>query len=276
MRRVAINPSLAVGGALGGLILGAALLSLIWTPYDPAAVNIPARLAAPSGAYWFGTDHFGRDIFSMVLVGARNAMGVALAAVGIGLVLGLPLGVWAAIRRGWAEEGVMRLVDLAFAFPAILSAAVITANLGPGAATVILAVGLFNVAVFARVARGAALQVLGRPFVTAARAIGRTEIQVVARHLLPNMAAVLVVQATVQIAVAILAEAALSYIGFGLQPPDPSWGRMLAESQTRMAQAPHVALLPGAAIALAVLGFNLLGDGLRDALDPRLKPLRLG
>lgn len=271
-----LHPGFWLGLGLTLVVVALAGLSLIWTPYDPVKLNILSRLKPPSAAHWFGTDAFGRDVFSLVATGARNSLATALAAVGLGLALGLPSGLWAALQHGrLGEAGLMRATDLAFAFPAILTAAVIAANIGPGAEVVVLALGLFNAAVFARVARGAALQVMGRPFVLAARAMGRTPFDLALRHVLPNIAAVLIVQATVQLAVAVLGEASLSYIGFGLQPPDPSLGRMLAESQTRIAQAPYLAIFPGAAIALMVLGLNLLGDGLRDLLDPRLRTLRV-
>lgn len=274
MRGGPLHPGFWLGLVLFGTVGGLALLSLLWLPYDPVKLDILSRLKPPSPAHWFGTDAFGRDVLSLVAVGARNSLTTALAAVGVGLVIGLPVGLWAVMYRGRAgESGLMRVTDLAFAFPAILTAAVIAANAGPGATVVILALGLFNAAVFARVARGAGLQIMGRPFVLAARAMGRTPFDLAVRHVLPNIAAVLIVQATVQMAIAVLGEASLSYIGFGLQPPDPSLGRMLAESQTRIAQTPYLAIFPGLAIALLVLGLNLLGDGLRDALDPRLRRL---
>jgi len=268
-----VGRGMRVGLALILLAAVPAALSLVWTPHDPLALNIPARLLPPSPAHWAGTDAFGRDVASLVMTGLANSLGIALAAVALGLGLGVPAGLAAAGLRGPAEGAVMRAADLVFAFPALLTAAVLTANIGPGATTVVLAVGLFNAAVLARVTHGAALQIAGRPFVTAARAMGRAPLSLAARHILPNIAPILLVQATVQLAIAILAEASLSYIGFGLQPPAPSLGRMLAESQTRLASAPHLALAPGLAIAVAVLGLNLVGDGLRDWLDPRLRRL---
>lgn len=275
MNRLSIHPGLWIGACMAGLVALAAAISLLWTPYDPVTLNILQRLKPPSATHWFGTDAFGRDVASMIMAGARNSLGTALGAVLLGLTIGLPAGLSSALARGGVESGLMRATDLVFAFPAILSAAVIAANLGPGAMTVVLAVGLFNAAVFARVARGAALQVMGKPFVLAARAMGRGPIALAWQHVLPNIAAVLIVQATVQLAIAVLAEASLSYIGFGLQPPIPSLGRMLAESQTRLSQAPWLALFPGGTIALTVLGLNLLGDGLRDWIDPRLRPFRV-
>lgn len=275
-RQACRHPGFVLGAVLVGLVATAALVSVIWTPYPPLAIDIAARLKGPSTAHWFGTDHFGRDTLSMIMAGARNALAVGLAAVAVGLAAGVPLGLAAAVWRGLPEDLVMRLTDLTFAFPAVLTAVLIAALAGPGGINAIIAVGIFNVAVFARIARGASLQVMARPFVKAAAAIGRGPWRIAAVHVLPNIAGILVVQATVQFAVAVLAEAGLSYLGLGVQPPNPSWGRMLNEAQTFMFIAPGQAIFPGAAIALAVLGLNLLGDGLRDLLDPRLRVWRMG
>jgi peptide/nickel transport system permease protein len=265
-----------IGALLVGLVLLAALVSLVWTPWPPLQMDIAHKLKGPSAAHWFGTDQYGRDTLSMIMLGARNALAVGLAAVGIGLGAGLPLGLLAAMRRGWVEDIVMRATDLTFAFPAVLTAVLIAALAGPGGINAVIAVGIFNIAVFARLARGAALQVMGRPFVKAALAIGKEPWRIAVQHVMPNITGVLVVQGTIQFAVAILAEAGLSYLGLGVQPPNPSWGRMLNEAQTFMFIAPGQAIFPGAAIALAVLGLNLLGDGLRDILDPRLRVWRMG
>jgi len=270
-----MSRSLILGGVLSLLMVVAALVSFFWTPFDHAAMNIPAKLQPPSAVHWFGTDHFGRDMFSMIMVGARTSIAVAFVAVGIGIGLGVPLGLWAAARQGgWIDEIIMRGNDLIFAFPSLVIAILITAILGAGAVNAIIAIGIFNIPVFARVTRGAALPIWSREFIMAARVAGKGRARISVEHILPNVANLLIVQATIQFSLAILAEAALSYVGLGAQPPTPSWGRMLADAQTLVSIAPHMALVPGLAIIITVLGLNLLGDGLRDALDPRLRVTR--
>ena len=273
-QRARRHPSFVVGGGLAALLVAAALLSLVWSPYPPADIDIPNKLQGPSAAHWLGTDSLGRDIASQLLVGSQNSIVVGLIAVGIGMGLGVSLGCLASARRGWVEEAVMRGSDFAFAFPALLTAIMLTAIYGPGLVMSIVAIGLFNVPVFARLTRGAANAVWARDFVLAARAAGKGPWRITRDHVLPNIASVLIVQATISFATAILAEAALSYLGLGTQPPQPSWGRMLNEAQTLMFQAPLLAVYPGVAIMLSVLGLNLLGDGLRDLLDPRLARTR--
>ncbi len=266
---------LLVGGALAIVFLAAALLSLIWTPYDVEALDIAAKMQPPGGAHWFGTDHFGRDILSMIMVGARVSIAVALVAVGIGIGLGVPLGLAAATRKGSAfDEIIMRSNDLIFAFPSLLIAVMITAVFGPSALNAIIAIGIFNIPVFARLTRGAALSLWQREFILAARVAGKGPARISVEHILPNIANLLIVQGTIQFSLGILAEAGLSYIGLGVQPPTPSWGRMLADSQTLASLAPHLVLFPGFAIILTVLGLNLMGDGLRDLLDPRIRRAR--
>ena len=265
--------SFVVGAVLVAALLLAAALSLVWQPYPPAEIDIPHKLAAPSFAHWFGTDSLGRDIASQLLVGSQNSIVVGVLAVGIGLTLGVALGCLAAAQRGWVEEFVMRLADFTFAFPALLSAIMLTAIYGPGLVTSIVAIGIFNIPVIARLTRASARSVWTRDYVLAARAAGKGAWRITRDHVLPNIANVLIVQATIQFALAILAEAALSYLGLGTQPPQPSWGRMLNEAQTMMFEAPLLAVYPGVTIALAVLGLNLMGDGLRDLLDPKLRRL---
>ena len=269
-QRALRHPSFAVGALLSALLVLSALLSLIWSPYPPAEIDIPAKLQPPGAQHWLGTDSLGRDIASQLLVGAQNSIVVGVVAVGIGLGLGVILGCLAAARRGWVEELVMRASDFTFAFPALLSAIMLGAIYGPGLLTGILAIGIFNIPVFARITRGAANAVWSREYVLASRAAGFGPLRITLDHVLPNIASVLIVQATISFATAILAEAALSYLGLGTQPPQPSWGRMLNEAQTMLFQAPMLAVYPGVAIALSVLGLNLMGDGLRDLLDPKL------
>ncbi|MFL6663294.1 MAG: ABC transporter permease [Rhizobacter sp.] len=273
-RRARAHRSFVLGAVLVALLIGTALLSFVWTPHSPTDIDVPHRLAGPSATHWLGTDSLGRDVVSLLIVGARNSIAVGLVAVGIGITAGVALGLLAAARRGWVEEAVMRFSDFAFAFPALLSAIMLTAIYGPGLFTSIVAIGLFNVPVFARVARSAANAIWSREFVLAARACGKGAWRITFEHVLPNIASLLIVQATIQFAIAILAEAALSYLGLGTQPPMPSWGRMLNEAQGLMFKAPLLAVWPGLAIALSVLGLNLMGDGLRDLLDPRLARTR--
>lgn len=263
--------SLLVGGALIALLVATALVSLVWTPEDPTAMHIVLRLQGPSMMHALGTDQFGRDVASMLMVGARNALTVSLLAVGLGGAVGIGLGLLAAVEpESLIDQVVMRAMDFSFAFPAVLSAVMMSAALGPGVANAIVAIAIFNVPVFARLARGGALAMWSREFVVAARALGRTRLGITLRHVLPNIAGLLLVQGTVQFALAILAEAGLSYLGLGTQPPNPSWGRMLNEAQTYLDRQPLLAIFPGLAIALAVFAFNLTGDGLRDLIDPRL------
>jgi peptide/nickel transport system permease protein len=262
--------SFVLGAGLVAALLLAAALSLVWTPHSPVELDIAAKLQLPSPTHWLGTDGLGRDVATLLMVGARASIAVGVIAVGIGLIGGVSLGLLAAARRGWIEAALMRLADFTFAFPALLSALILTAVYGPGLWTSITAIGVFNIPVFARMTRAAAAGVWTREYVLAAQALGKGRLRITLEHVLPNIASLLIVQATVQFALAILAEAALSYLGLGTQPPQPSWGRMLADAQTLMFQAPQLAIYPGLAIALSVLGLNLMGDGLRDLLDPRL------
>lgn len=264
--------ALLLGIILSAAALLAAAISLFWTPYDATALSIADKLTPPSAAHWLGTDLFGRDIASMLMTGARTSIAVALVAVGIGMGAGVPLGLLAAARcGGLVDEVVMRANDLIFAFPSLVIAILITAVFGPSAVNAIIAIGIFNIPVFARVTRGGALSLWTLDFIRAAEVAGKRRARISAEHILPNLASLLIVQGTIQFSLGILAEAGLSYVGLGAQPPVPSWGRMLAEAQTLVTLAPHVAIFPGLAIVLTVLGLNLMGDGLRDHLDPRLR-----
>jgi peptide/nickel transport system permease protein len=270
---VSRRPSLGLtlGAAISAVFVLAALGSLLWTPYRVDALDIAQRLRPPSWAHPFGTDHFGRDVLSMILVGARNALAVSLVAVGLGMAVGVPLGLLAAARRGWADELVMRANDVIFAFPALILAILITAVLGPGAINAVIAIGVFNIPVFARLTRGSALSLWTRDYVLAARAAGKGRARISLEHILPGLVSALIVQATLQFSLGIIAEAGLSYVGLGTQPPNPSWGRMLNDAQVLIGTAPLQAVFPGLAIVITVLGLNLLGDGLRDRLDRRLR-----
>jgi len=274
VQRALRHKSFVAGGVLCALLLGMALLSLVWTPWPTAEIDIPKKLQPPSAQHWLGTDSLGRDIASLLLVGSQNSIVVGVIAVGIGMGFGVALGCLAAARRGWVEEVVMRASDFTFAFPALLLAIMLTAIYGPGLVMSIVAIGIFNIPVFARITRGSANVVWAREYVLAARAAGKGALQITVDHVLPNIANLLIVQATISFATAILAEAALSYLGLGTQPPQPSWGRMLNEAQSLMFQAPLLAVYPGVAIVLSVLGLNLIGDGLRDLMDPKLARAR--
>jgi peptide/nickel transport system permease protein len=263
--------NLLIGGILVGLVVLAALLSFAWTPFDPVKVDAAHRLLGFTGSHWFGTDKFGRDLLSQLMVGARTTLYVGVVAVGIAAVIGTPLGVLAGMSETtWLGEFVMRVNDLVLAFPALLLAIMFGAVFGADTLTAMVAIGIATIPSFARIARSGTLQVMSTEFVLAARAGGRSRLNIALRHVLPNISGLLIVQASVSFAIAVLAEAALSFLGFGTRPPTPSWGRMLQESQELLTVQPRLALVPGIAIAVAVLGFNLLGDGLRDRLDPRL------
>lgn len=269
--RLRLNGALVVGGILTALLVATALLSLVWTPEVPTRVRVAMRLKAPLEAGLLGTDHFGRDVASLLMVGAWNSLAIAWPAVLLGAAIGTAIGTSAAAWKGLADEIAMRVSDVVFAFPAVLSAIMIGALVGSGPLAAILAIAVFNVPVFARVSRGVAMQVWALDYIASARAIGKHPLRITWEDVMPNIAGALIVQVTIQLAMAILTEAGLSYLGLGVRPPNPSWGRMLSDAQTYLSQAPHLAIAPGIAIALSVLGLNLLGDGLRDALDPTLR-----
>ncbi|RDI58907.1 ABC transporter permease [Microvirga subterranea] len=271
LMRLRWNSALIVGGILTAILIATALLSLVWTPEVPTRVRIALRLKAPLEAGLLGTDHFGRDVTSLLMVGAWNSLAIAWPAVLLGAAIGTAIGCAAAAWKGIADEIAMRVSDVVFAFPAVLSAIMIGALVGSGPLAAILAIAVFNIPVFARVTRGVALQVWTLDYIAAARALGKHPLRITWEDVMPNIAGALIVQVTIQLALAILTEAGLSYLGLGVRPPNPSWGRMLSDAQTYLSRAPHLAIAPGIAIALSVLGLNLLGDGLRDALDPTLR-----
>lgn len=267
--------NLVVGASIVTLVVVTAVVSFIWTPYDPQQISSTERLlGVGENGHVLGTDQFGRDMLSQIMVGSQTALFVGILAVSIAVIIGIPLGGIAAARRGWTEDAVMRFSDVIYAFPPVLLAILLVAAVSPGVGPAMVAIGIAYVPIVARVTRGAALSVFELDYVAAARTYGRTKTYIFWRHVLPNIASVLIVQVTVLFALAILAEAALSFLGIGAQPPRPSWGRSLRDAQTFIQLSPRLAVWPGLAIAFTVMGFNLLGDGLRDALDPRLEVRR--
>lgn len=261
--------NLLLGAIITAALVGIAILSQFWTPYPPTKMRILEKLKPPLEAGLAGTDTLGRDIFSLLMAGAWNSLSIAFLAVLLGLVVGVAFGTMAAARRGWIEEIIMRMADVVFAFPALISAIMIAALIGPGRWTAVLSIGIFAIPVFIRVARGAALRIWSLDFCLAAQAAGKNRLRITTDHVLPNIAGDIIIQATIQIGLAILVEAGLGFLGLSLAPPAPSWGRMLSDAQTYLDQAPWMAIAPGITIAIAVLGLNLLGDELRDLLDPR-------
>ena len=264
--------SFILGFFLSLIFLVITIISFFWVPHDVETLNIANRLKEPSFENLLGTDHFGRDIFSMIMIGGQTSLSVALIAVSLGLIFCVPLVLISASWRGsLIDDIIMRGNDLIFAFPSLVIAILITAVFGPSALNAIIAIGIFNIPVFARVARGAALTQWSKEYILAAQVSGKGTILISIEHIIPNILNLLIVQATIQFSLGILAEAALSYVGLGAQPPIPSLGRMLADSQTMISIAPHMAIFPGLFIVITVLGLNLMGDGLRDYFDPKLK-----
>lgn len=261
--------TLLTGALVVFLLAAVAIVSLFWTPLPPSRMQIVHKLQPPLSFGVLGTDQFGRDVLSMLMAGSWNSLSIAVTAVAIGGAIGSVAGIAAAAIRGIYESVLMRACDVVFALPPILSAMMLGAFIGPGRFTAIIAIAVFMIPVFARVTLATALQAWSRDYVLAAQAIGNSRLAISVQHVLPNIMHQIIVQATIQLGLAILTEAGLSFLGLGIAPPAPTWGRMLVDAQTYLGIAPWLALLPGAAIALSVLGFNLLGDGLRDYLDPR-------
>lgn len=274
LRRLLKHPIGRIGLIIVSILVIMAVLGPLLSPYDPNAIDFNNRFSPPTLAHPFGTDDFGRDTFSRVLYGARISLLVGVIAVSIAATLGTFFGLIAGYTtRRWADEVIMRAMDILFAFPAILLAIAILAALGKGIANAMIAIGLVYTPIFARIARGAVLSVRNEEYVMAARALGTRNSVILLRHILPNSLAPLIVETSLSLAFAILAEAALSFFGLGTQPPDPSWGRMLSEGRSYFQQSIWMALFPGLAIMFSVMGFNFLGDGLRDALDPKMKQM---
>ncbi|KKW62612.1 ABC transporter permease [Mycolicibacterium elephantis] len=267
------NPVTAVSAAALAVIVFVALGADWLAPYGVNDVDVPNALQPPSGAHWFGTDELGRDVLSRVLVAIQASLRVAVVSVAFAVIVGVTVGVVSGYRGGWLDAVLMRVVDVMFAFPVLILALAVVAILGPGVATTMLAIGIVYTPIFARVARGSTLGVRAEPFVAASQSMGTGSGYILGRHILPNIAGPLVVQTSLSLAFAILAEAALSFLGLGLQPPQPSLGRMIFDSQGFVTLAWWMAVVPGAAIVVTVLAFNLLGDGLRDVLDPKQRTL---
>lgn len=267
-----VRHRLAMTGGIIIVVLGLAAIFGHWlAPYDPVAMDFSARFAPPSLAHLFGTDDFGRDIFARILYGAAVSFKVSFIAVAISGTAGVFLGAVAGFYGRWLDEIVMRAMDVLFAFPAVLLAITVMAVLGRGVGNAMIAIAIVYTPIFARVTRGAVISVRGREYVNAARALGQSNLTIIFKHILPNALGPIIVQTSLSLAFAILAESALSFFGLGTQPPEPSWGRMLSEGRSFFHQAPWMGIFPGVAIMLAVMGFNFLGDGLRDLLDPRLQ-----
>ncbi len=269
--RLLRSPAGLSGVIITALVVFTSLLAPLLAPYDPIALNPPDRLLGPTEGHWLGTDQYGRDTFSRIVYGGRISLIIAGTSILFAASIGTLMGLLAGYYRGWVDTVVMRLTDVLLSFPTILLAIALLAFLGPGLRNLILAIGIAYIGPFARVARGAVLTVREEVYVEASKALGSRDGRMLLLTILPNAAAPLIVEVTMRLAYAILAEAALSFLGLGTQPPTPSWGQMIAEAWRFLALSAWGTVAPGLAIMLAVLGFNLLGDGLRDALDPRLK-----
>ncbi len=272
-RLLLANPVTVVSAAILAVVVVAAVAADSIAPYGVNDVNVPEALRPPSGAHWFGTDELGRDVFSRVLVATQASLRVAVVSVAIALVDGVTVCVISGYRGGWLDTVLMRVLDVMFEFPVLLLALAVVAILGPGMTTTILAIGIVYTPIFARVARASTLSVRVEPFVSVSRTIGTGHLYILTRHIVPNIAGPLVVQTSLSLAFAILSEAALSFLGLGIQPPQPSLGRMIFDSQGFVTLAWWMAVFPGAAIFVVVLAFNLLGDGLRDVLDPKQRTM---
>lgn len=267
------NPVTVVSGAVLVVVVLVALFGSFLAPHSITETNVPNALQGPSGTHWFGTDELGRDVFSRVLAATQISMQVAVVSVAFALVVGVTLGVVSGYFGGWLDTVLMRVVDVMFAFPVLLLALAIVAILGPGRGTTMLAIGVVFTPIFARVARASALSVRVEPFVQVSKTMGTGHGYILRKHVLPNITGPVIVQTSLSLAFAILSEAALSFLGLGIQPPEPSWGRMLFESQDFVGIAWWMSIFPGVAIFITVLVFNLVGDGLRDVLDPKQRSL---
>lgn len=268
------KPNSAVGLVLVSVLLFATMLGLVYTPHDPIAINLENRLAAPSFVHWFGTDQFGRDILSRMLTAARVSISVSFMTVAIAVSLGVFLGAFVGYWGGRMDRAVMMCVDALMAIPAVLLALTIMIVLGPNIFSMVVALGISYLPNIVRLVRGVVFSLRSKEYIEAAHALGKSDLYIIFRHIIPNCISPLTVAATSLFAFALLAESALSFLGLGVPPPFPTWGGMLSEGRQYIGVAPWLSVFPGLAISLALLGINLLGDALRDALDPRMNQIR--
>ena len=273
VRRFLARPNAAIGAALLAIVVLGALVGAFWTPYDPVASDLTMRLKAPSAAHWLGTDEWGRDVLSRILVGAGTSVGISLATVAIAVGLGVLIGAVIGYYGGWIDRAASSVLDALLAFPGLFFAMAMIVVFGPSKYGVIFALGLNYLPSVARVVRGTVLSVREREFVDASRVMGNAEIFTLLRHVLPNCIAPVTVLATMLFGWALLAESSLSFLGLGVPPPAPSWGGMLSDARNFVANSTWLAIAPGLSISIALLGVNLLGDAVRDELDPRMKNL---
>jgi len=271
LKRLKHNKSAVVGGSLILFFIIVAIIGPFLTPYGPDTQNVINKLQGPSAEHWLGTDHFGRDIFSRIIHGTGITLLVGFFAVALGATLGVFLGIVAGYYGGRTDSIIMRLMDILLAFPGILLALAIVTVLGGSLVNVIIAVAISSIPIFARIVRGSTLSVKNLEYIDAMKALGASDARIIFKHIFPNITSPIIVQATLSIATSIISAAGLSFLGLGAQPPTPEWGAMLSDGRNYLYNAPHVALFPGIAIVIVVLAFNMLGDGLRDALDPKTK-----
>ncbi len=266
-----MNKAAMVGAIIILFYIFVALFAPLLAPYDPYEINLENKLIPPSSDHWMGTDDKGRDILSRILYGSRLSMGIGITAVIFGAFFGIILGLIAGYYGKWIDSTIMRIMDILLAFPGILLALAIISALGPGLINVTIAVGAYSIPLFARIVRGSTLEVKRLEYIDAVRSLGANDFTIIFKHILPNILSPIIVQGTLRLATVILSAAGLSFLGLGAQPPSPEWGTMLSSGRDFLFSAPYIAIFPGLAISILVLGFNIFGDGLRDAFDPRMK-----
>ncbi len=270
-RKLRKNRAALIGGYLILFFVIVSIVGPFLTVHDPFKVDFSIKLLSPSNTHWFGTDHNGRDIFTRIIHGMSITLYVGFTSVFVGALIGVPLGIFSGYYGKMLDTVIMRCIDVLLAFPGILLAIALVSVLGGSITNVIIAVGIFSVPAFARIVRGSTMAVRKLEYIDAVRALGASDLRIIFRHILPNIVSPIIVQATIRIAIAILIASGLSFLGLGAQPPEPEWGAMLSQGRSYMFDHPHVALFPGLAIVVVVLAFNIFGDGLRDAYDPKAK-----